>query len=109
MNAMTRGGFPPSDAIVYHLRMIHAADRERRRSRYEAADPRREFQPQGYAHLTDATGLELAALPAGRGYSPLHHDPELTVVVLSLANQSELPGAVQSRARPRGRRSSSSS
>jgi glycosyltransferase involved in cell wall biosynthesis len=96
MNAMTHGGFPPSDVILYHLRMMHDDDRERRRTRYEAGDPLLEFQPQGYSHLTDTTGLELAGLPEGRGYLPLHREPELAVVVLSLANQPELPGAVRS-------------
>ncbi len=96
LNSRTRGGYPPVDAYLYHLRMVQPSDRALRRTRCEAADPGREFQPEGYAYLTESTGLELAGLPAGRAYAPLHREPELAVVVLSVGNQPELTDAVRS-------------
>lgn len=65
------GAFVLADLIVYHVRMIAAADRERRMRRYLALDPDRQWQAIGYEYLTDATGLVLEPLPIGRDYTPL--------------------------------------
>ncbi|HEX2251817.1 MAG TPA: hypothetical protein VHQ65_00955 [Thermoanaerobaculia bacterium] len=64
------GRFPDADLFLYHLKMLHPADREARRDRYRALDPDRELQAIGYDYLTDETGLELAPLPTARGYRP---------------------------------------
>jgi glycosyltransferase involved in cell wall biosynthesis len=65
------GAFVLADLIVYHLRMIEAADRERRMRRYLALDPDRQWQPIGYEYLVDPAGLALETLPPGREYEPL--------------------------------------
>jgi hypothetical protein len=71
LNSRVGGDFLQADLIVYHLRMLTPERRRRRRERYETLDPDRLCQEIGYAYLTDETGLELAPLPAGRGYRPL--------------------------------------
>jgi hypothetical protein len=71
LDARGRRGYAPADLVIYHLRMIHAADRERRRARYDALDPDHRWQPIGYDHLTDETGLRLESLPRDRDYEPL--------------------------------------
>lgn len=48
-----------------HLRMLHSADREARRLRYETLDPNREQQSIGYAYLTDPANLTLQRITAG--------------------------------------------
>lgn len=96
VNSFHWGIFRHTELTIYHLRMVRAADREARRRRYETADPHGEYQSIGYAYLTDATGLELTALPDGRGYRPLHRDPEIAVVVIGVGNPPELVGAVDS-------------
>ncbi len=63
--------FAHSGLVVYHLRMIREADRVRRRDRYVRLDPRNEWQTIGYDYLVDTDGLELAPLPADRGYTPM--------------------------------------
>jgi hypothetical protein len=64
-----RGGVPRADVIVYHLRMVREEDRRARRERYERLDPTAEFQPrEGYAYLTDDTGIELRRVGRRRGY-----------------------------------------
>lgn len=64
-----RGSVPVADLRVYHLRMIHAADRAARRERYELADPGARFQPGvGYAYLTDERGLRLRRVGRRRGF-----------------------------------------
>lgn len=65
------GAFVLADLLVYHVRMIAAADRERRMRRYLALDPDRRWQTFGYEYLTDATGLVLERPPIGRDYTPL--------------------------------------
>jgi glycosyltransferase involved in cell wall biosynthesis len=65
------GAFVLADLIVYHLRMIEAADRERRMRRYLALDPDRRWQAVGYEYLVDTTGLMVETLPPGREYEPL--------------------------------------
>ena len=65
------GAFVLADLLVYHLRMIAAADRERRMRRYLALDPDRRWQAQGYEYLVDTTGLVVEPLPPGREYEPL--------------------------------------
>jgi hypothetical protein len=51
--------------------MIGERDRQARRDRYKRLDPDNHFQPSGYDYLTDAAGLTLEKLPAGREYEPL--------------------------------------
>jgi hypothetical protein len=63
--------FPVADLLVYHLRMVRAADREARRARYEALDPEARWQPIGYAYLTSTEHLVTAPLPYGRDFTPL--------------------------------------
>ncbi|MCC7124793.1 MAG: glycosyltransferase family 2 protein [Acidobacteria bacterium] len=65
------GGFFLADLVIYHLKMIHATDRDRRLRRYQSLDPERQWQKAGYDYLTDATGLALERLPDGREYEPL--------------------------------------
>jgi hypothetical protein len=66
---LIRGAVPRADLIVYHLRMVREEDRRARRERYERLDPEAEFQPrEGYAYLTDETGLRLRRVGRRRGY-----------------------------------------
>lgn len=65
------GRFAQADLFLYHLKMLHAADREARRDRYRALDPHRELQAIGYDYLTDETGIELRRIPRWRSYRPL--------------------------------------
>lgn len=71
LNSKVDGAFPMADLMLYHLRMLHQADREARRLRYETLDPNREHQGIGYAYLTDTAGLTLQRITAGREYRPL--------------------------------------
>jgi glycosyltransferase involved in cell wall biosynthesis len=71
LNSLRSGDCPTADVIVYHLRMIRAADRLARRQRYEQLDPDNEHQSIGYGYLTDETGLALETVPAGRHYEPM--------------------------------------
>jgi len=71
LNSMVNGDFLQADLLLYHLRMLHSADRDARRLRYETLDPNREQQSIGYAYLTDTAGLTLERLAAGREYQPL--------------------------------------
>ena len=64
------GTFPLADLYIYHLRMLRPEDREARRRRYEALDPRALCQPvMGYEYLTDESGLRLRRVPDARGYA----------------------------------------
>lgn len=65
------GQFPRADLILYHLRMLHRADREARHARWCSIDPDLRWQPSGYDHMVDESGLRLESLPQGRGYAPL--------------------------------------
>lgn len=65
------GGWREADLILYHLRMVRADDRERRKQRYMTLDPDRRWQSIGYEYLTDDHGLELATFPPERDYTPL--------------------------------------
>lgn len=71
LNSMVNGDFPQADLLLYHLRMLHPADREARRLRYETLDPNSEQQSIGYAYLTDTDGLALERLAPGREYQPI--------------------------------------
>jgi hypothetical protein len=63
------GRYPLADLVVYHLRMLTAADRLARRARWEALDPEARWQPRvGYAYLTDERGLRLRRIPPARAY-----------------------------------------
>ena len=71
LDARRRGDFPPADLLLYHLRMLSAADRAARRAKYERLDPDARSQEIGYAYLTDERGLRLAPIAPERGYEPL--------------------------------------
>lgn len=58
-----------ADLRIYHLGMLTPADRERRRRRYEQADPDGRWQSIGYAYLTDETGLRVARVPRRRSFT----------------------------------------
>jgi hypothetical protein len=64
------GGFAHADLEVYHLRMVHALDRQRRMARYQALDPESRWQAIGYAYLADETGCQLARIPEARTFEP---------------------------------------
>ena len=70
-NSLRKGEFPRADLIIYHLKMIDAADRRKRYERYSALDPDRRWQAEGYEYLVDEKGLRLKKLPLGRGYAPV--------------------------------------
>ncbi len=70
LNHAVDGDFPPADLILYHLRMLHEADRRARQARYERLDPDRRLQAIGYDYMTQADGLQLEPLAAGRDYVP---------------------------------------
>ncbi|MET4578340.1 glycosyltransferase [Ottowia thiooxydans] len=64
-----RGQFIATGYHMYHLRMIHAAQREARRDRYVRLDPDNRFQALGYDYLTDTSnGMVLNAIDPLRGY-----------------------------------------
>ncbi|WP_028604872.1 glycosyltransferase family 2 protein [Ottowia thiooxydans] len=64
-----RGNFIVTGYHMYHLRMIHAADRLARRDRYKQLDPNNQFQEIGYDYLTDeSNGLALSPVSALRAY-----------------------------------------
>lgn len=63
-----RGDYPLADLEVYHLRMIRREERLARRRRYERLDPDARWQPEGYAYLTDETGLRLQRVRVRRRY-----------------------------------------
>lgn len=71
LNGKVGGFFKRGDLLLYHLRMIRSEDRRDRRDKWNQLDPQGEWQPIGYAHMTNEDGLELAPLPAGREYEPL--------------------------------------
>ena len=97
LNSKSEGGYPEGDLNLYHLRMIDPVRRQARRERYETLDPENVYQPIGYSHLTDETGLELQRLPEGREYEPLSvTTADLACVVLSVGHPPELVAAVQS-------------
>jgi len=63
------GAFPRADLEIHHRGMIRADDRLARRKRYEGLDPEARWQPrQGYAYLTDESGLEVRRLDPERGW-----------------------------------------
>ena len=70
-DAEGRESFEPLDLEVYHLRMLRAEDRERRRDRYNGLDPERRFQAMGYDYLTDTACLAVVPLPPGREFKPM--------------------------------------
>lgn len=66
----TRGRLILTGYNLYHLRMIHAADREARRDRYKRLDPDNRFQSIGYDYLTDTSnGLDLRSVDPMRAFA----------------------------------------
>jgi hypothetical protein len=63
-----RSDYPLADLEVYHLRMIRREDRLARRRRYELLDPDVRWQAEGYAYLTDESGLRLRRVDPRRTY-----------------------------------------
>lgn len=54
---------------LYHLKMIHAADRIKRRDLYQRLDPGNQLQAQGYGYLTEeGESLETEHITPRRGY-----------------------------------------
>ena len=72
INSATPKGFPQADLSLFHLRMIHAADRRARQARNQELDPDQRWQAIGYDYLTDTARLPLEKLPPHREYQPLH-------------------------------------
>ncbi len=66
--------WPQADLNIYHLRMLHPADRAARRERYRRIDPDNVWQPIGYDYLLDETDLALEAVPDGREFTPWPDD-----------------------------------
>lgn len=62
------GDWRQADLLIWHLRMLEAADRPARAARYERIDPDHAIQTIGYDYLLDETGLELAPVPPGRDF-----------------------------------------
>jgi hypothetical protein len=60
-----------SELNLYHLKMIHAADRAARVARYEAMDPQHAIMQGGYRYLADETGLERTRIPPERDFLPV--------------------------------------
>ena len=61
--------WPAADLRIYHLGMLRPEDRTARRMRYERLDPGALHQPdEGYAYLTDETGLRVRAVQPARGF-----------------------------------------
>ena len=61
--------WPAADLRIYHLGMLRPEDRAARRRRYELLDPDALHQPaEGYAYLTDETGVRLRAVHPARGF-----------------------------------------
>ena len=71
LNDYPANDFPTADLVIYHLRMMRAADRRARQAKYERLDPDNTWQEIGYAYMTQEEGLLLEELPPGRGYEPL--------------------------------------
>lgn len=68
LDGAPRGRLP---VLVYHLRMIERADRERRYQKFTAIDPDNTHQAIGYDHLVDETGLTLEPVLPFRAYRDL--------------------------------------
>jgi len=60
----------PTEFNLYHLRMIAASDRAARYERYRTLDPGELFEPIGYDHLINETGLVRAEIPPERDFLP---------------------------------------
>ena len=74
---------------LYHLKMIHHADRIRRRDFYKSLDPDQRFQAQGYDYLTEAgEELELVPITEDRAYDYRTLPAELQALL-----QAPLPDA----------------
>ena len=63
-----KGAEVVTDYDLYHLRMIHAVDREKRRDLYNTLDPNHDMQAIGYDYLTDTAGLQLEEIPVEKDY-----------------------------------------
>lgn len=57
-----------TDLNLYHLKMLHAADREQRMRRYLELDPEREYQETGYEYLVDEADIALAPISPSERY-----------------------------------------
>lgn len=63
-----------TDLNLYHLKMLHAADREQRMGRYLRLDPDRKFQEAGYEYLVDETDLAVTPISPVEGYAGMARD-----------------------------------
>ena len=59
----------PIDLRLYHLKSIRREDRLRRRDFYNAIDPHRRYQPEGYDYLAlEPDDMLVEAIAPGREY-----------------------------------------
>jgi glycosyltransferase involved in cell wall biosynthesis len=70
---------------LYHLKMIREADRVARRDYYQQLDPDNKLQEQGYAYLTDKTGLRLKTIPPEKAYDYSTLPPDLRRMLVPTA------------------------
>jgi len=59
-----------SNLIIFHLRMMTKEDRLARYEKHKALDPDLGYQPEGYDHMIDESGLRLKRIPWRRRYRP---------------------------------------
>lgn len=57
------------DYNLYHLKMVNAIDREKRKILYNTLDPNKEMQAIGYDYLTDETGIKLTSVSFWKRYA----------------------------------------
>jgi hypothetical protein len=65
-----------SEMNLYHLRMVAAADRAARVTRYQELDPTQIYHQSPYSDFNDETGLQRSEIPPGRDFLPLD-DPAI--------------------------------
>ena len=80
LRSCTDPGFPSSwdnapkanaNAYLFHLSMMHKADRQARFEKFRLIDPQNVHQTIGYRHLIDETNLTLRPVPPWRSYFDL--------------------------------------
>ena len=57
-----------ANAYLFHLSMMHKADRQARFEKFRLIDPQNVHQTIGYRHLIDETNLTLRPVPPWRSY-----------------------------------------
>ncbi len=99
VDAQRHGVFVPSDLEIYHLSMVHPADRLERCQKYERLDPEHRWQPIGYRYLVDETGCVRRTLAGSQRYHPparpaeIDPAPPRLIALLVFHNEARfLPG-----------------